>query len=123
MRSSKSGQESQHRRVLHRLQFVNLVEHSAHAVPLAWHDAYRAHFADALSACEALFSLTVLCAFTSLVTVDGLTSILLAMALAESPLRTPDSIASLFSLLRCFPFSLVMVHPLSARRGKRAMRL
>jgi len=111
------------RRVLQSLQFVSLVEHFGQAVPLAWHELRLAHRSDALSFGESFFSFTDRCVLTSLVTVDGLASILFAMALAESPLRTPDSITYLFSLLRCFPFFLVMVHPLSARRGKRFMRL
>lgn len=44
-------------------------------------------------------------ALTSRVTVEAATLILLAIFLAESALRMPASMTSLFSLLRSFPFS------------------
>jgi hypothetical protein len=96
-----------------------LVEQAGQALALAWHAPYLAHFDEAVSEADGFFSATVLCALTSRVTVDGLVSILLAMARAESRLRIPDSMTSRFSLLKCFPFLLGMMHPLSARRGKR----
>jgi len=107
------------RRVLQLLQLVSSVEHLGQAVPLAWHESCQAHRSEAFSFGVNLLSATVLCAFTSLVTVEGLTSILLAIARAESLSRTPDSITSLFSLIRCFPFPLAISHLLSRPRGKR----
>jgi hypothetical protein len=90
-------------RVLQFLQVVSLVEHLSHALPLAWQSLCPAHLIDRLALCRAFFSRTVLFALTSRVTVEGLTPILLATRLAESPRRTPSSMTSLFSLLMCFP--------------------
>ena len=102
------------------LHLVSAVEHPGHAVPTASHERRFAHLDEALPAGAALISLTVLCAFPSLVTVDVLTPIFLAIDPAGSPLRTPDSMTSLFSLLRCFPLFLAITRLLSARRESAA---
>lgn len=83
--------------VRHRVHRVREEEHPGQAVPARSQPRYRAHLADSLAAAPLPRSVTVLFAFTSRVTVEGLTPIAEAIFLALQDPWIPWEITSLWS--------------------------
>lgn len=88
------------------------------------HPFLRAQRTDRFAPGARFLSLRVLFAFTSLVTVDGLTPASLAIFRAESPLPMPSSMATLLSLSMCFllPSLIAVSLPAGASSSKRDAR-
>ena len=97
-------------RVRQSLQRTVPVEHPSHALPTRSQSRYLEHLTASLALGFLAGSLTVLFLLTSRVTVDALTPIARDIRLAESPLATPRSMASLCSLVMCLLF-LAMYTP------------
>ena len=81
--------------VLQSLQRTARLLHPSHAEPTLVHSFPRAQRTDRFAPGVRLFSLRVLFAFTSLVTVEGLVPASLAIFRAESPLPMPSSMITL----------------------------
>lgn len=110
--------------VLQSLQRTARLLHPAHAVPTLGHSFLRAQRTDRFAPGALFFSFRVLFAFTSLVTVEGLTPASRAIFRAESPLRMPSSMITLLSLSMCFllPSLIAVSLPAGASSSKRDAR-
>lgn len=110
--------------VLQSLQRTARLLHPSHAEPTLVHSFPRAQRTDRFAPGVRLFSLRVLFAFTSLVTVEGLVPASLAIFRAESPLPMPSSMITLLSLSMCFllPSLIAVSLPAGASSSKRDAR-
>lgn len=85
----------------HCLHLVALEAHPGQAVPALSQSRYRAHRTESLADLLLPRSVTVLFAFTSRVTVEGLAPMAEAILLALQDSWTPRAITSLWSTVSC----------------------
>lgn len=103
--------------VLHCLQRVNKEKHEKQALPTLSHSLICTHRCESFVGLFDFFSLRVRLVLTSRVIVEGLTPRRFAIVLALSLFKSPASITSRCSLVRCFLLGLDTVASLPPKES------